>query len=110
MALNINAIPYTGGVPYGVEQFYVDVMFIAPHGTDDLEVRLSPYAYNEEGGVENKLPQVDGIHNLRFPATAIIKSDFWADVNAGNVHNEVIRLIEEETPDWAGKIERILPL
>lgn len=112
MALLFDAVPTTSGTPYGVAKFYVDVMFIAPHGTEDLEVRLDSYVYEESPSpsVGSPLPNVDGIHNVRFPGEDIITNDFWTDINAGNVHDEVIRILEEEKPEWAGKIQKILPL
>lgn len=112
MALLFNAQPTTGGTPYGVSEFYVDVMFIAPHGTAPLEVRLQPKVYIEEPTpmAGNNLPAVDGIHNIKFPATDIITGDFWSDINAGRVHDEVISILESERPEWLGKISKIVPL
>jgi hypothetical protein len=88
---------------------YVDVMIIFPHGTGDVQARLMPYPYQDEAKGENPIQGLDGIGNLSFPASDLVQNDFWSDINAGNAHDKIISMLEEQTPDWAGKITKTLP-
>jgi hypothetical protein len=39
----------------------------------------------------------------------LVSTDFWNDINAGNAHDLIIELLEQEQPQWAGKITKIIP-
>lgn len=99
----------TSGIALGIQSVYVDVMIIFPHGTGDVQARLMPYPYHEGAKGENAIQHIDGIGPVSFPASDLVQSDFWADINAGNAHDKIISMLEGQTPEWAGKITKTLP-
>ncbi len=104
-----DAVFTTAGVPLGLTDLYIDVMVVFPHGTQDAQARLQPYAYQDGQKADGPLAQVDGVRNFSFSPLVLVKDDFWNDINAGNAHDYVILQLETEQPQWAGKITKIVP-
>lgn len=97
------------GIELGTQKVYIDLMFIAPHGVENLQIRLVPYDYT--GDVKGvKINSVDGVGNCMFPASEIIINDFWNDINAGKVHDKTIEILEAANPAFTGKITKIPPV
>lgn len=110
MALRIDNSTFSiAGAEIKPISVYIDVMIVFPHGKSFVEARLQAFAFENSELASGPLA-IDGIHSFLFSPEVLIKTDFWSDVNAGNVHEFIITQLENERPEWRGKITKMLPL